>query len=528
MLFKRCYSLLKHSKRLGATRKKPLQPLEPARTRFAPSPTGFLHLGSLRTALYNYLLARATGGQFLLRLEDTDQKRLIEGAERNIYDSLKWCNLTWDEGPLVDGPYGPYRQSDRTKIYAEHIKKLLENGNAYRCFCSKDRLGQLRESAQKLVPPTTVSYDRECAGIPREESDRKAVTETFTIRFRSPNQYPKFNDLLHGELDLQPQINQDDIRYDDQVLIKSDGLPTYHFANVVDDHLMKITHVVRGEEWLPSTPKHIALYKAFGWKAPSFIHIPLLTSSADKKLSKRSGDIDVMNFAKNGILPEALINFVVLLGWSVPKDAKLSSEILKLDQLEKLFSVHELTKGNAKVDYKKLHFFNKHYLHERITNEDQEIIGQAKEILGTRFNSSSVENVIDEETIVKLLKLTSQNLTTIQDVETFSYLLQQIDFKADEHVSDFIDSTNDEQLKITIAILDQFTSEESISNLDKSIKTISNEISKKDIFGSLRFALTGNRAGLKIPAIVDFLGVQEAHNRIVTAVRFLEERTRTD
>ena len=224
------------------------QPKSPARTRFAPSPTGLLHIGSLRTALYNYLLAKSTGGEFLLRLEDTDQKRLVPGAEESIYESLKWCGLSFDEGPGVnDAEFGPFRQSDRTKIYQSYINKLLDLGVAYRCFCPKERLDNLRDSAQKLQPPTTVSYDRHCAHHSTEKIQEQLDQKIpFTVRLKSPQKYPPFEDLLHGSIDMQPQVNPNDMRYDDPILMKSDGLPTYHFANVVDDHLMKITHVVRG------------------------------------------------------------------------------------------------------------------------------------------------------------------------------------------------------------------------------------------------------------------------------------------
>ena len=267
---------------------------------------------------------------------------MVPGAEQNIYNSLKWAGLNWDEGPEVGGPYGPYRQSDRADIYSKYANELIKSDHAYRCFCSKDRLDKLRESAQKLHPPSMASYDRKCTHLTPEESEAKAQNESFTVRFKTPIEYPEFHDLLHGKLNLQTQINHQDIRYDDPVLVKSDGLPTYHLANVVDDHLMKITHVIRGEEWLPSTPKHIAMYSAFGWIPPHFVHIPLLTSASDKKLSKRSGDIGVLSLAEKGILPEAMVNFVALFGWSPHRDLQAgqhASEIFTLQDLVKLVSL---------------------------------------------------------------------------------------------------------------------------------------------------------------------------------------------
>lgn len=477
----------------------------PARTRFAPSPTGFLHLGSLRTALYNYLLAKSTGGQFLLRLEDTDQKRLVQGAEESLYDSLKWCGLDWDEGPIVGGPMTPYRQSDRTEIYAEYIGKLLDSGDAYRCFCSKDRLKNLRESAQKLQPPTTVSYDRYCSHIPRKRSDVKAQTEQFTIRFKSPERYPPFTDLLHGTIDMQPQVNKDDIRYDDQVLIKSDGLPTYHFANVIDDHLMKITHVIRGEEWLPSTPKHIAMYKAFGWKEPSFVHIPLLTTTGDKKLSKRSGDTDVRSFKAKGILPEALINFVALFGWAPRSDS--NSEIYDLKQLVKMFSIEDLTRGNAKVEDKKLLFFNKHYLHERIRNEDPEIFSQAYELMKP-FN-------VNLEQSAKMLKLVCQNLHTINEITSYSYLVSPCDL-ASEHATSYIQSTEPSRLKLILTTFQSSTLSCDLDHLAQEL--LSQGVKKGEIFKALRYALIGGVPGLKIPLLIEWFGDEDCLSRLRQAL----------
>ncbi|KAH3683402.1 hypothetical protein WICPIJ_005621 [Wickerhamomyces pijperi] len=515
----RLYStLLKPKKKLTLLSKKTTSGTtltKPARTRFAPSPTGFLHLGSLRTALYNYLLAKRTGGDFLLRLEDTDQKRLVKGAEQNIYDSLKWCGLKWDEGPIIGGPHEPYRQSDRSQIYQQYTDRLLESGHAYRCFCSKERLDGLRESAQRLTPPTTVSYDRNCGNLSREQSDLKASNgEEFTVRFKSENHYPKFTDLLHGSLDLQPQIHKDDIRYDDYVLMKSDNLPTYHFANVIDDHLMQITHVIRGEEWLPSTPKHIALYRAFGWNEPEFIHIPLLTSTKDKKLSKRSGDIDVTNYAKRGILPEALINFVALFGWA-PKKTDGNSEIMNLQELVKAFEIDDLTKGNAKVDEKKLFFFNKHYLQQRIAREDVEIFEKGYELLKEE-SRSEISKVRSDE----LLKLVGHNLTTVNEIVNYNYLLSDsVDYQT-EHAVKFLTTIPKET---SISILSHFTTltiDTDISNLIAECVNAGNN--KKDIFQVLRFALIGSIPGLKIPELIQFLGVESAQKRIVDSIKFLE------
>ncbi|KAG5365977.1 Glutamate--tRNA ligase [Yarrowia sp. B02] len=334
----------------------------PERTRFAPSPTGLLHLGSLRTALYNYLQAKVTGGQFLLRVEDTDQTRLVPGAEENLYQTLNKLGIKADESPEVGGPYAPYKQSERSDIYRKYVDQLLGSGHAYKCYCSKERLDELRDSARALVPPSMASYDRKCAhGVSSESNEGDYV-----VRFKAPDMYPAYTDELHGQVNIQVQRNPNDTRFDDIVLLKSDGLPTYHLANVVDDHLMKITTVIRGEEWMPSTPKHIALYEAFGWTPPRFVHIPLLTSIENKKLSKRSGDLDIMSLMERGYFPESILNFVLNFGWS--HNHIQNSDRMGLSRMEQIFDLKTLTKGNAKVDFTKLIYYNKAYMHGRIKN----------------------------------------------------------------------------------------------------------------------------------------------------------------
>ncbi|QLL34041.1 hypothetical protein HG536_0F03660 [Torulaspora globosa] len=504
---------------------KDVHPKAPVRTRFAPSPTGLLHIGSLRTALYNYLLARNTGGQFLLRLEDTDQKRLVPGAEQNIYDSLKWCGIDYDEGPNVnDMKCGPFRQSERTSIYQKYVDGLLESGHAYRCFCSKERLDGLRESAKRLKPPTTTSYDRACADLSQKEIDDNLAKRTpFTIRMRAPDRYPPFKDLLHGVVDIQPQVNINDRRYDDPILVKSDNLPTYHFANVIDDHLMKITHVIRGEEWLPSTQKHIALYQAFGWEPPSFIHIPLLTSANDKKLSKRKGDASVLNMKENGILPEALVNFCVLFGWSPPRKlATANHECFTLKEFERIFNLNYLTKGNAKVDDKKLWFFNKHYLQSRLADPSQfEIIAQEV--------CSNIRPVFGDavtlDKIKVILKKCGTALTTLNEFkDTFSYFFQRPTYTNSKAASEFLETHNKED---TLRVLEHFQDAISQSNIEELIRELASQasISKKAIFESLRFALAESHPGTKIPVLIELLGPEEANVRISRAIGRIQAPT---
>lgn len=482
-----------------------VHPNTPARTRFAPSPTGYLHLGSLRTALYNYLLAKNTGGQFILRLEDTDRTRLVEDAEQNIYDSLKWTGLKIDEGPQEGGPYGPYRQSDRIEIYKKYVQILLDKGLAYHCNCSKDRLLNLRESALKLKPPTNVTYDRKCFHEPTP------ANENSVIRFKSPDVYDDFTDLVHGKLNFQPQYNNVDRRYDDIVIMKSDGLPTYHFANVVDDHLMKITHVIRGEEWLPSTPKHIALYKAFGWEPPAFVHIPLLTSLEDKKLSKRSGDIGVLSLKTKGILPESLINFVALFGWSPPRNIPgvTVGETMTLDQIASKFSLDHLTKGNAKVSDSKLNFFNKFHLNEKL-NSPKSLNNLVDEYY-PRF-SELTELKYDKEYFKQLLTLVGPSLSTLNEIETVhSYIFSDIDYVKVKPAK--------ENYNQIFKIFDTLPFQPFEDNVNEALNQLPNE-SKKDIYHAIRWALSGDVPGIAIPLLLQIFGEAEYRKRLQAAINY--------
>ncbi|KAG7854621.1 hypothetical protein KL939_004894 [Ogataea angusta] len=487
----------------------PIDLKTPARTRFAPSPTGFLHLGSLRTALYNYLLARATAGQFLLRLEDTDQKRLVPGAEDNIYDTLNWLGIKIDEGPTVGGPYGPYRQSDRSEIYTRYINELLDKGLAYRCFCSKSRLDGLRDSARLLKPPTTVSYDRHCLRVySREESAAKAAQgEEFTVRFISPDKYPGFNDLLHGKINWQPQVNPFDKRFEDPVLLKSDGLPTYHFANVVDDHLMKITHVVRGEEWLASTPKHIALYEAFEWRKPEFVHIPLLTTVDNKKLSKRSGDIDIMSLKNQGYLPEALINFAVLFGWA-PKRAQGEklNEIYDMDFLENHFNLEGLTIGNAKVDFQKLNYFNKHYLQKRL--QDPVFLDTVSADIHCKLNQN---RRITQDYVKNVLLKAGSSLTTLNSVfdEGFRFY-----FERPTYTKEGLENVLKPEEFGIVNLLAEQSDFSDLKAILSRVLAVYPETKKKDIYHTIRYAISAGQPGTKLPDMIELLGNEEVVARL--------------
>ena len=346
-----------------ARTREPKLPSTPARTRFAPSPTGYLHIGGLRTALFSYLLAKRTGGQFLLRIEDTDQKRLVPDAESKLLSDLEWAGLQWDEGPGIGGPYGPYRQSERTEIYREHAEQLLGEGSAYRCFCAP------QSAAGAYV---TSSCYQNCSDLSHDESRRRAEggREAFTVRLRVPADAHKrvYPDLVYGKiqrLKRSPAASQSEdgdagMGSADTILLKSDGTPTYHFANVVDDHLMRITHVIRGVEWAASTPLHYDIYSAFGWTPPQFAHVGLLVDQNQAKLSKRNQDmaLDVASMRDTyGVLPETLVNFLALLGWSNPTN----NDVMGMQALIENFDL-KFTKGNAMVRMEKLWFLQRKHV----------------------------------------------------------------------------------------------------------------------------------------------------------------------
>lgn len=322
------------------------------RTRYAPSPTGFMHVGNLRTALYEYLIAKSQGGTFVLRIEDTDRERYVDGAVDIIYDTLKTAGLKHDEGPDVGGNYGPYVQSERKDMYLPYAQQLIDEGKAYRCFCSKERLESLQESSE------FGGYDRHCRDLPQEEIDRLlAQGVPYVIRQKMPTEGKTvFNDAVFGE------ISVDNSELQDQILIKTDGYPTYNFANVIDDHTMGITHVVRGSEYLSSTPKYNLLYEAFGWEIPTYVHLPLIMGKNEdgsvSKLSKRHGSTSFEELISQGYLPQVIINYIALLGWC-PKD---NQEIFTLKQLEQSFSIDGISKSPSVFDYEKLLWFNGEYI----------------------------------------------------------------------------------------------------------------------------------------------------------------------
>ncbi|GME66011.1 Glutamyl/glutaminyl-tRNA synthetase class Ic [Neofusicoccum parvum] len=513
--------------------KKTELPSGPARTRFAPSPTGYLHLGSLRTALFNYLLAKRTGGQFLLRIEDTDQKRTVSDAESRLLDDLRWAGLQWDEGPEVGGPYGPYRQSERTQLYQEHASKLLETGHAYRCFCTPERLNDLAQQRAQLGLPT--DYDRTCAHIPKEEAeDRAAKGEQHVVRLLVPDKYPAFFDLVYGMVGkgAKPSTRKVDDAYDDPILLKSDGLPTYHLANVVDDHHMKITHVIRGIEWLPSTPRHVAMYQAFGWEPPAFAHVGLLVDEDGNKLSKRNMDIDVASYHKNGYLPEAVNNFVALLGWS----HRNRSDVMSPQELIERFTI-KFTRGNTTVTEGKLQFLQHQHSLRRLTPGDpvfDKVVDDLVSMIESGKPVTCSQDILDRglrDYVVKVLRSDTKNYTTpLEFLRNHEYFF-----------ADFTPSMSapepDRQL-LRRAFESCFAPEEwNVTGLHECIADAINMILearlkedpeqervpvekavKKDVYKHLRLALADGKAGPGIADMMEVLGRDACLKRMMDYV----------
>ena len=365
------------------------------RTRIAPSPTGPAHVGTAYVAIFNLALARREGGQFILRIEDTDQKRSEKQWEHMIYDSLHWLGLTWDEGPDVGGPVGPYRQSERSQLHLQHAQDLVKAGQAYYCFCSKERLDQVRD-AQKAAKADTIMYDRHCRNLSADEVKRRLdAGEPHVIRQATPLEgETAFTDLVRGTIRIAHST------IDDQVLIKADGFPTYHLANVVDDHAMGVTHVMRAEEWITSTPKHVLLYDAFGWPAPIFAHVPLLRNKDKTKISKRKNPVSLPWYRDEGYLPEAMVNFLALMGYSIPD----GNEVFTFDQLCESFTLDRITTGGPVFDLEKLAWLNGMYIRALAPND-----------LVRRLLAFGVTK--PEEKIREIVPLLQERMRTLKDFE---------------------------------------------------------------------------------------------------------------
>ena len=485
--------------------------MEQFRLRFAPSPTGYLHIGGLRTALYNYLFAKHNNGKFILRIEDTDRTRYVDGAIENLIESLKWAGIQHDEGVFLEdgkivqkGEYGPYIQSERLDIYKKYVDELVEKGHAYYCFCSKERLDSVREEqkVKGLIP----RYDGFCRNLSLEDAKKRIANgEEYVVRLKLPhNEDIEFYDMVRGNI----VINTEDM--DDQVLLKSDGYPTYHMAVVIDDHLMNITHIVRGEEWLPSTPKHIYLYEVLGWEKPIYVHLPTVLNKERKKLSKRHGDVSVEDFREKGYLPEGLINYLALVGWS-PED---NEEILNMEELIEKFSFERVSKTGGIFDKDKLDWVNGHHIREYDVDELTTLA--IPYLIGSGY--------IDEKTVEERYDWVKTMVLTIREsISSLSEIPEKVEIFFNNEIRPEDDNAF-EMLKGEQVpdLLNAFKKElNEIEEVDEEFaKTIMKKIQKstgvkgKNLFMPTRIALTGNNHGPELVDIIYILGKENILKRI--------------
>ncbi len=495
------------------------------RVRFAPSPTGPLHIGGVRTALFNYLFAKKNKGTFVLRIEDTDQKRYVPGAEKYITDALEWCNIPYDEGPEKDGGFGPYRQSERKHLYKQYADQLIENGNAYYAFDTSESLDEHREIHEANGKTFIYNWNNRdelnnSLSLSEEEINQRLQSgNPYVIRFKSPqNETLILNDEIRGEIKIDTNI------LDDKILFKSDGMPTYHLANIVDDHLMKITHVIRGEEWLPSLALHVLLYRSLDWEAPSFAHLPLILKPVGKgKLSKRDGDKmgfpvfplqwedpktnDISSgYREDGYLPEAVINMLAFLGWNPGTE----QELFSLSELINEFSLSRVNKAGAKFDPEKTKWFQQQHLQ----NLDTSILTSAFEKI---LNDKNIQTTVDLNTVVSMVKERAVFIDDLWDLTHFIFISpSEYDAKAVKKA--WKDDTPALMHELT-RILDDISdfSSDNVSIIVKSwIK--GKEIGFGKIMMPLRIALVGSLQGPDLFDIASLVGKEETIQRIENAI----------
>ena len=479
----------------------------PVRVRIAPSPTGDPHVGTAYIALFNYVFARKHGGKFVLRIEDTDQTRARSDSEQMIFDALHWVGLTWDEGPDVGGPFAPYRQSERAEHYKAAAGELLETGKAYRCFCTPERLAKMRKLAE--AEKRNTGYDRHCRDIdPTEARNRAAAGEPHVVRLKVPISGPiVVNDQLRGEISI------DATQIDDQVLLKTDGLPTYHLANVVDDHLMEITHVVRAEEWISSTPKHVLLYEAFGWEPPQFFHMPLLRNQDKSKISKRKNPVSINYYRDIGILPAALLNFLGTMGWSFGNDR----EKFSLEEMIEVFSWDRIALGGPVFNIEKLVALNEKYIHE-LGYEDL-----AQTLIDWRLN---------KDYLVKLMPLIRERSKKLDEIipQVEYFFAGDLDYsaiRADIAIPEVADKD------VAVALLQLVENLEAREGFSKTV--IEDEAKKwveahnwkpKHAFSLLRLAVTARKASPPLFETMEVLGKELTRRRLRSTALLLDPKAK--
>ena len=499
------------------------------RTRFAPSPTGMLHVGSLRTAFYNYLFAKHNNGDFVLRIEDTDRSRYVEGSIENLVKILDLMGLEYSEGIFTGnnsktcqkGDFGPYMQSERLEIYKKYVDELIKNDYAYFCFCSQERLNEMRkeQQAQKIAP----MYDGKCRGLDKKEIQRLLDKKTpFVVRLKVPKDgFTEFDDLIYGKIKIANRT------IDDQVIMKSDGFPTYHLANVIDDHLMEISHTIRGEEWLPSTPKHILLYKAFGWDLPKFAHLPLLLNPDKSKLSKRQGDVSVEDYLNKGYLPEALLNFILLLGWN----PKTEEEVFSIEEMIKRFDLSGVNKTGAIFNTEKLDWINGVYVRhiplEELTKLCVPYLIETKlikEVSSIKYQVLSTGEVVNFEYLKKVVALEQERMKKLSEIgESVKFIfVDKLEYEKDLLIwkkMDFEKVKNN--LELIYQELEKIDEKDlTKDNLEKVLRDLMERegIKTGELLWPLRVALTGLKGSPGPFDVAIVLGKEKVLERIQFAI----------
>lgn len=465
--------------------------MEKKRTRFAPSPTGYMHIGNLRSAIFGYLMVKHDNGDFLLRIEDTDQTRKVEGAVEFIYDTCRLCGLEFDEGPLNGGPYGPYTQSERLDIYKKYAQELVEKGEAYYCFCTEERLDKLRKIAEENH--MAFMYDGHCKNLSKEEIEEKIKAGVpYVIRQKMPKEgVSTYEDVVYGTISVENRI------LEDQVLLKSDGYPTYNFANVIDDHLMHINVVARGNEYVMSTPKYNLLYDAFGWERPTYIHLPMVLGEDGQKLSKRNGDASFMDLYHEGYLPAAIVNYLALLGWS-PEN---NQEIFTLDELVKVFDPSRISKSPSSYDVKKLNWVNAHYI-KKLSLDD--CVKLVKPFLSEAYDLSDKS----DEWIKELVRIYQSHISYGKEIVKETEMFFNKDINPNSECLEFM---KDETIPNTIKVFKEEIeniSEWTIENISSAINNTKEKASVKGkmLYMPIRIKTTGVMHGPELPDTIHLLG----------------------
>ncbi|XP_026466898.1 probable glutamate--tRNA ligase, mitochondrial [Ctenocephalides felis] len=481
------------------------------RVRFAPSPTGHLHLGGLRTALINYLFAKSRHGKFILRIEDTDQTRLVPGAKEQLIKDLEWAGIIPDEGPKYGGSLGPYIQSQRKKIYNDEVQELLQNNSAYHCFCTPKRLNLLKREAlrNQQVP----KYDNACRKLSKDEVKRKLdKKEPYCIRFKLTPDASPFEDIIYGNIALD--IAQQE---GDPVIIKTDGMPTYHFANVVDDHLMGITHVLRGVEWQISTPKHILLYKAFGWEPPKFGHLPLLLNSDGSKLSKRQGDITVDAYRKSGIFPQALVNFITLSGGGFDKLQSLKPKSYSLDELRDHFNLRRVNSNSCRLPEDRLPEFNRLEIQRLLNNQVDRVnlISQLRNLVIEKYGESELLH-LDEEHLSSVLIWSQDRVSKLQELlsENLEFLWKLPPKPKKPPSGDLKDFL----IELKNSLITTYTFEKEQIKTTLHMVSMNNKEDFKNLMAELRKVLSGSKVGPPVSEMITILGKESTLKRISNAL----------